>query len=261
LDPNDLSAGVIWMLMDITERKRAEEDLRVSHEKLRALAARVQAVREEERTRIAREIHDVLAQELTSLKIDVTLLGGLLAEPPGELAQGLIREKLVAMTIATDTAIRSVQRIATELRPMVLDSFGLCAAIEWEARDFQAHTGISCAVCLPVRDLPLDRDRSTALFRILQESLTNVLRHAAATRVEVDLHCEAGQITLTDRDNGRGIPESQANAPGALGLLGMRERALLLGGRCDISGRPGEGTRVEARLPLPPKGHSEEKQL
>jgi PAS domain S-box-containing protein len=253
--------GVSVFGKDITEIKRKEEALRVSHEQLRALAARVQAVREEERTRIAREIHDVLAQDLTSLKIDVTLLSHLLAQPPGELAQSLIREKLVAMTIATDTAIQSVQTIATDLRPVVLDSLGLCAAIEWEAKDFQAHTGIGCAVCLPAKDLPLDRDRSTALFRILQESLTNVVRHAAATRVEVDLHCEAGHITLTVRDNGRGIPESQAHAPGALGLLGMRERALLLGGRCDIIGLPGEGTRVEVRLPLPPTGHAEEKQL
>jgi signal transduction histidine kinase len=220
----------------------------------------VQTVREEERTRIAREIHDVLAQELTSLKIDVTLLTHLLARPPGGLAQSLIREKLVAMTIATDTAIHSVQKIATDLRPPALDGLGLCAVIEWQARDFQARTGIACQARLPSKDPPLDCDNSTALFRILQESLTNVVRHAAATRVEIHLEDQAGYVTLVIQDNGRGIQESQANAPGAVGLLGMRERALLLGGRCDISGRPGEGTRVQARLPLPPKGDSEEKQ-
>ena len=123
--------------------------------------------------------------------------------------------------------------------------------MEWQARDFQARTGISCKARLPAKDLPLDRDCSTALFRILQESLTNVARHAAATQVEILLQCKAGYVILTIQDNGRGIQECQANAPGAVGLLGLRERALLLGGRCDISGRPGEGTRVEARLPLP----------
>jgi PAS domain S-box-containing protein len=261
LDPGDLSAGVIWMLTDITARKRTEENLRVYHEQLRSLAARVQAVREEERTRIAREIHDVLAQDLTSLKIDVSLLAGLLAQSSGESERNLVREKLAGMAAVTDTAIQSVQKIATDLRPVVLDSLGLCAAIEWMAKDFQAHTGIGCQLRLPRRELPLDHDHSTALFRILQESLTNVARHAAATQVEILLQREAGHVILTIQDNGRGIQECQANAPGAVGLMGMHERALLLGGRCDICGRPGEGTRVEARLPLPPKKKSEEKQL
>jgi PAS domain S-box-containing protein len=183
LKRNDSIFAISVFGKDITERKRAEEDLRVSHDQLRALAARVQAVREEERTRDAREIHDVLAQELTSLKIDVTLLAGLLAQSPGELPLNRIREKLAAMALATDTAIQSVQKIATDLRPVVLDSLGLCAAVEWQARDFQTRTGIRCMALLPSKDLPLDRDYSIALFRILQESLTNVARHAAATLV------------------------------------------------------------------------------
>ena len=209
---------------DITERKQAEEDLRDSHEQLRALAARVQAVREEERTRVARQIHDVLAQELTRLKIDVSLLTRLLAQSPGELEQSLIREKLAGMAIATDTAIQSVQKIATELRPVVLDSLGLGAAMEWQARDFQAHTGIRCELRLPSKDLHLDRDHSTALFRILQESLTNVARHAAATQVEILLQSKSEYVNLTIQDNGRGIQECQANAPEAVGLMGLRER-------------------------------------
>jgi len=253
--------GVSVFGKDITERKQTEEDLRASHEQLRALAARVQAVREEERTRVAREIHDVLAQELTSLKVDVTLLTRLLAQSPGELEQSLVREKLRGMAIATDAAIQSVQEIATSLRPVVLDSLGLGAAIEWQVGDFQARTGISCKARLPSKDLLLDRDHSTALFRILQESLTNVARHAAATQVEILLQRKAEYVNLTIQDNGRGIQECQANAPGAIGLLGLRERALLLGGRCDISGRPGEGTRVEVRIPLPQQGNSEDKQL
>jgi PAS domain S-box-containing protein len=252
--------GISVFGKDITERKREEEDLRVSHEQLRALAARVQAVREEESTRLAREIHDVLAQELTSLKVDVAVLTRLLDQSAAEVDRILVREKLRGMTVTTDTAIQLVQKIATELRPVVLDSFGLCAAIEWQVKEFQARTGIRCKARLPSKDPPLDRDGSTALFRILQESLTNVARHAAATAVEVLLQCQAGYAILTIQDNGRGIQASQANAPGAVGLLGLRERALLLGGRCDISGRPGEGTRVEARLPLPPKVDAEEKQ-
>ncbi len=216
----------------------------------RALAARLQTVREEERIRVAREIHDVLAQELTSLKIDVALLTRLLARSADESPPSLILEKLAEMAAVTDTAIQSVQKIATDLRPAVLDSLGLCAAIEWQAGDFQSRTGIACAVRLPAQDPPLDRERSTALFRILQESLTNVARHAAATRVEIQLQCEAGQITLTVRDNGRGIPPSQAAAPSSVGLMGMRERALLLGGRFDVAGQPDEGTTVAARIPL-----------
>jgi PAS domain S-box-containing protein len=253
--------GIFGIFWDISKRKQAEDELRDSHKQLRALAARMRTVREEERTRVAREIHDVLAQELTSLKIDVTLLARLLAQSPGELEQSLVREKLAGMALATDTAIQSVQKIATELRPVVLDSLGLGAAIEWQAKDFQARTGIGCRARLAARNLLLDRDRSTALFRILQESLTNVVRHAAATQVEIVLQCKAGCVKLTIQDNGRGIQESQANAPSAVGLLGLRERALLLGGRCEISGRPGEGTRVEVRIPLAPKGNSEDKQL
>jgi PAS domain S-box-containing protein len=251
----------IAVFNDMTERKRAEEDLRVSQEQLRALAARLQAAREEERTWVAREIHDVLAQDLTRLKVDVTLLTRLFAQSSGKSEQSLIRDKLAGMAIALDTSIQSVQKITTDLRPMVLDSLGLCAAIEWQVKDFQARTGIRCEARLPSKDLPLDRNHSTALFRILQESLTNVVRHAAATHVKVRLQYKAEYVALTIHDNGRGIQESQTEAPGALGLLGLRERAQLCGGRCDISSRAGEGTRVEARLPLPPKRNSEEKQL
>jgi PAS domain S-box-containing protein len=245
---------------DIAKLKRAEEASRASREQLRALASRLQTVREEERTEVAREIHDVLAQELASLRVDVSLLTRHFAQSPDESVRSLIREKLKRMATATDAAIRSVQEIATSLRPVVLDSLGLCAAIEWQVEDFQARFGTSCKARLPAKDLGLGRDHSTALFRILQESLTNVARHAGATQVEICVECEAGYITLTVRDNGRGIQECQAKAPGALGLQGMRERALLLEGRCEISGRPGEGTRVEVQLPLPPRGNSEDKQ-
>jgi signal transduction histidine kinase len=149
----------------------------------------------------------------------------------------------------TDTAIESVQKIATELRPVVLDTLGLCAAIEWQANEFEGRTGIKCELNLPHEELDLDRDYSTALFRILQESLTNVVRHAQATRVEIDLQREANHLALTVRDNGRGIGPTELNDPHSLGLLGMRERAMLLGGECQITGNPTFGTEVEARFP------------
>ena len=244
--------GAIATVRDITVRKRTEEELR-------ALAARLQAVREEERTRVAREIHDVLAQELTRLKLDVVWLNRHLALPLDADKQKAVREKLTVMTDVTDTAIQSVQKIATELRPVVLDSLGLCAAVEWQARDFQARTGIACTATVPEQDVPLDRDRSTAMFRILQESLTNVLRHAQATRVDILLLPEAGQLVLRIQDNGCGIrPETLSN-PMSIGLAGMRERALLLDGQLEIRSQPESGTTIEMRLPLsknanPPEG-------
>jgi PAS domain S-box-containing protein len=235
--------GAIATVRDITVRKRTEEELR-------ALAARLQAVREEERTRVAREIHDVLAQELTRLKLDVVWLNRHLALPLDADKQKAVREKLTVMTAVTDMAIQSVQKIATELRPVVLDSLGLCAAVEWQARDFQARTGIACTATVPEQDVPLDRDRSTAMFRILQESLTNVLRHAQATRVDVLLRPEAGQLVLRIQDNGCGIrPETLSN-PMSIGLAGMRERALLLDGHLEIRSQPESGTTIEMRLPL-----------
>ncbi len=242
--------GVIAAFVDITTLKHAEQELSLSRENLRGLAARLQAVREEERTRVAREIHDVLAQELTRLKLDVAWLNRQMAQPLDAPRQKSLQEKLAAMKEVADAAIGSVQRIATELRPVVLDSLGLCAAIEWQAKDFESRTGIWCSARVPESDLGLDRDRSTALFRILQESLTNVARHAEATRVEIELRHDADSIILTVRDNGRGIGDGELSDPHSVGLLGMRERATLLGGQCQISGEAGGGTAVDARLPL-----------
>jgi len=254
------------ILRDVTERKRAEDVLLESQRRehsmlmdLRALAARLQSVREEERTRIAREIHDVLAQELTRLKLDITWLNRRLAQPMDESKQRLLLERLVVMLGAADTAIQSVQKIATELRPIVLDTLGLCAAIEWQAKDFEARSNIRCTANVPDGNINLGRDHSTAVFRILQESLSNVARHAGATEVEIDLQREPECITLTVRDNGRGIQADELSDPHSLGLLGMRERAALLGGQCLISCLPGEGTAVEARFPLMPDENLEKK--
>jgi signal transduction histidine kinase len=238
----------------LAELKHAQEALSVSRQQLRALAADLQAVREEERTHVAREIHDVLAQDLTLLKLDLAWLDRRLAQPLEAIQPAALHEKLGGMTHTTDTLIQSVQRIATELRPEVLDSLGLSAAIEWQVKDFAARSGIQPKTSLPDEPLALGREPSTALFRILQESLTNVARHAAASEVETSLQWQPGQIVLRIKDNGRGIPAAKLEDPHSVGLAGMRERALLLGGQCEISGRPGEGTTIEVRLPLPSTG-------
>jgi hypothetical protein len=248
--------GVVATFVDITELKRAEEEVSLSRKDLRALAGRLQAVREEERTRVAREIHDVLAQELTRIKLDLSWASRRLAKPLDSANQAALHDKLAVMLEAVDTAIASVQRIATELRPVVLDSLGLSAAIEWQAKDFEARTEIESSATVPDGDLGLDRDLSTAIFRILQESLTNVARHAAATKVEISLQPQPGRICLTVRDNGRGIQAAEVNDHRSLGLLGMRERAALLGGECLISGGlPGQGTTVVASFPLAQNEH------
>jgi PAS domain S-box-containing protein len=246
------------VIRDTTERRRAEEQLRASREQLRALSARLQAVREEERTSVAREIHDVLAQELTRLKIDLVWLQGRVGNTGKAAAPAALAARVSEMAGVADMAIRSVQRIATALRPAVLDSLGLCAAVEWQARDFQEHAGIPCNADVPDAELPADRDSATAAFRILQESLTNVLRHAQATRVDVLLRQDAGQLLLRIQDNGRGIPPETLNNPLSIGLAGMRERASLLGGQFAISSLPGSGTTVEVRLPFSKTAVSQE---
>jgi signal transduction histidine kinase len=232
------------LIREIAERRVTEERLRESEENLRALAARLQSVREEEQIRIAREIHDELGQALTGLKMDLTwLAGGLRLEQ-----KGLI-EKTTAMFRLIDGTIKSVRRIASGLRPEVLDEIGLTAAIGWQAREFQVRSGIRCNVELTAEGL-LDQARSTAVFRIFQELLTNVVRHAHATRVDVRMGVEGDTMWLKVQDNGRGITEARINSPKSLGFLGMRERALPFDGKIEIEGQRGKGTTVTIRIPL-----------
>lgn len=246
------SNGIRYLLtniVDITARKRAEEELRASREDLRALAGRLQEVREEERTRIAREIHDILAQELTRLKIDLGWLNRRLSASAQELDRAALSEKVASLTGFADKTIGTVQKIAAELRPVVLDSLGLSAAIEWQAEEFRERTGIVCEAIVPEEDFALPRQSSTSIFRIVQESLTNVIRHAHATRVEIILELEGDILRLLVQDNGIGFNEGKMHDLHSMGLLGMRERALLLGGRFEIRGVPGEGTRVSVTMP------------
>jgi PAS domain S-box-containing protein len=236
--------GYQGIIRDISGRKRAEEELRSSREQLRALSAHLQSVREEERALIAREIHDELGQELTGLKMD---LSWLIKRLPSD--QGLLVKKTESMSKLLDNTIQLVRRISTKLRPGVLDDLGLTAAIEWQAQDFRNRTGIECEFNSNVREVDLDQDRSTTVFRILQETLTNVARHASATYVNIFLEEEATSLVLVVEDNGRGITESEASDPKSLGLLGMRERALVFGGQVEIRGTPGRGTAVTLKIP------------
>jgi two-component system sensor histidine kinase UhpB len=229
---------------DITERKRAEEQLRDYLAQLHALAARLQSAREEERARVAREIHDELGQNLTAIKIDLTSIFRKLGENAKPLSGAT--ESILKLV---DQTIRTVRRIATELRPGILDDLGLTAAIEWATEEFQARTGIKCQVDLPEEHIVLDRERTTAIFRIFQETLTNVARHSAATELQVRLFRQNASTILEVQDNGVGIQPQHLTSPASLGISGMRERALLLHGQFEIAGRPAGGTRVLVRIP------------
>jgi PAS domain S-box-containing protein len=238
----------VGVLMDVTERRRAEESLRKSHGELRALSERLRTVREEERARIAREMHDEVGQALTALQMDVAWL-----EKKLPFSASLSRVKLLAklrsMAELIDATTASVQRIATDLRPGVLDELGLPAAIEWYVREFERRAGIACRIRSNLDGAALDPERATAVFRILQEALTNVARHAGATEVEVNLSADDERLVLEIKDNGRGVSEDRIAEGRSLGLLGMRERALSLGGDVSIRGDPSHGTRVILTLP------------
>jgi PAS domain S-box-containing protein len=240
---------LIGVITDISENKRAEAERAALTGRIRAFAARVENVREEERTRIAREIHDVLAQELTRVKIDLIWIGKRVSQPIPAANFGALMERVAGATAQTDAAITAVQKIATELRPVILDRLGLSAAVEWQAEDFTRRTGIPCRAEIPAGELLLDGPRATALFRILQESLTNVVRHAQATSVEVALRRTPAAVSLVIRDNGVGITADQINDSRSIGLVGIRERAVAFGGRAEFSGAQGSGTTVTVELP------------
>jgi PAS domain S-box-containing protein len=230
----------------LDEGKRVGENIVKSRDRLRNLLARLQTMLEEERTRISREIHDELGQALTALKLDLSSLGRMLS------SDGLPKPfgKVQAMEQTVGQIIRTVRKISTELRPGVLDEFGLADAIEWQAKDFQNRTGISCKLSLHPTDKITDTVHSTAIFRIFQEALTNVMRHAAASQVTVGLEKVADRLILEVRDNGIGIAEERIFDSKSLGLTGIRERVLRLGGEVSISGKPGKGTLIKVTLPL-----------
>lgn len=235
--------------LDITESKRAEDRVTRSQAQLRALLARMEQLREEERTRMAREVHDVLGQLLTGLKMDMSWWERRFTKIVDESLRRSLEQRVEATSRLADRMIETVQKISRELRPSVLDNIGLGAALQFEARAFQERTGLVCQVSVPAETFALDPDRATGMFRVFQELLTNVARHAQATRIIVALRRTAEHLTLEVMDNGRGIRAEALSDPKSLGLLGMTERASLMGGRLEIHGDPGGGTTATLTIP------------
>lgn len=236
---------ILGIAQDITERKEAEGELRASREQLRILLAHLQFVREEERTRISREIHDELGQSLTALKMDLSWLVKRLDKDQKQLY-----DKAQLMSKLIDMNIQTVKRISTELRPGLLDDLGIAAALEWQAEEFKERTGIQCDIAVNPEDISLERNLSTTIFRVFQETLTNVVRHANATKVKITLKQNNGDLILQVKDNGKGITEKQLSSPKSIGLIGMRERVTFLGGRLKITGDRNKGTTVTVSIPM-----------
>jgi signal transduction histidine kinase len=237
-------AGHFGIQRDVTDRHLAAEQIQASREQLRALASRLQKVREEERTEMAREIHDELGQALTGLKLDIAWMKNRLPRDHEVMAQ------CVSIIERIDQTLNAVRRIATALRPSVLDQLGLAAALEWQGQEFHARTGIEVAMEQSIDGAPIPDDLGSSAFRILQESLTNVARHAKASRVTIRLEQTPRILTLEVSDNGVGCASACLDGTKSLGLVGMRERALACGGKFTISGVPGRGTTVSLRVPL-----------
>lgn len=253
----ELSRANAALTQEITEREQAQEALRKSEQRLRTFAASLDAALEDERRRIARELHDELGQLFTGLTMDLAWLGSTLEEAPADGHDPSVREKIRTMAELIDEAITVVRQIATDLSPPLLDNLGLGPAIEAQARQFQGWTGIPCETTLDM-GLKLDQTQATAVFRICQEAMTNVARHAAATQVKIDLGRHNSALVLEVRDNGRGIGEAQAANPRSVGLTGMRERAHLLGGTLAIYGEAEAGTTVTLTVPLQPLVRAEQ---
>lgn len=245
LDPDRL----IRVLRYAIERQRAECQLRQSTEQLRSLTRHMETVREEERTRIARELHDELGQKLTGLKMDVMWLSRRLNTLEVEVS-GALLTKTMAMTGLIDDAIVSLRRLVSDLRPGVLDHLGLVPALEWQATEFHRRTGIPCRLAAFQDTIALAPEAETALFRIVQEALTNVVRHAKATQVTISLQKDDTHLQLSVVDDGRGITDVEAAGLTSFGILGLKERVTLLGGLVRVGGQVGRGTAITASFPL-----------
>ena len=235
--------ATLGAFMDITERKRSEEELRRSESRLRLLTQRMLEIQETERARFARDLHDELGQDLVFLKMQARSLARNLADVPH------LQEKAVEIADMADRLKTTSSRIAASMGPGILDGLGLVRAVEWCAEDFERRTGISCPVDTPIGDISVPKATATAAYRILQEALTNVWRHAGASQVEVKLEREGDWVVLTVADDGIGISAGLLSGKSTLGFLGMHERARLAGGGLNVASGSGRGTRIVVRLP------------
>jgi PAS domain S-box-containing protein len=252
-DSNDDIIGCLAIALNVTDRKQAEKEIRESQMQLRALALRVHEAREEESASIAREIHDELGQILMGIKMDLKWIERRLGQCDQEGERAELEKKIALMNEEIDSSARSVRKIAAQLRPMILDDLGLIGAIEWQSQEFQDRTEVACRIKehhLEEIDLGLVPEQSTAVFRIFQEILTNVGRHSGARNVEVELRIEDDRFFLEVTDDGKGFPENELRRSEGLGILGMRERAHVFGGKVSISNADGGGTRVQVLIPL-----------
>jgi PAS domain S-box-containing protein len=238
--------GLSLFFRDITERRKAEEAISRSSEELRQLASHLQNIREEERAAMAREIHDELGQQLTGLKMDLAWMVRKLNKP----ADDPLMVKITGALGLLDNTIKTVRRIATELRPSILDDLGLIAAIEWQSQEFQQRSGITVAFQSSVNEFHFEPAPAIGLFRICQESLTNVARHSGAKNVWIELHCTDEDLILSIRDDGKGMTVKGPGEKKTLGLLGMKERAVMMGGRLAINSHPGKGLTLQVAIPL-----------
>ncbi len=238
------SVSLLVIVHDVTERKTAEDELRISRERMRALSVHLQRAREEERTAISREIHDELGQVLATVQLGVTSLADDYHDHRHLVDKIAEMEKMLA------GAIKSVQRISAQLRPAILDELGLSEAIEWQADEFRKNTGIDCTSDLLPLETEIGKDVATAIFRIFQEALTNVMRHSGATSVKVSLAERGRRIVLVVEDNGCGVAPERVRNNSSLGITGMRERANALGGRVTVRSLQEGGTVVMAHIPI-----------
>jgi PAS domain S-box-containing protein len=234
---------ILSLTHDVTERKKAEERLNESYLQIRSLSEHLQKIREEERTHIAREIHDELGQNLTVMKMDASWLNKKISDDNGAL-----KERLHDLINLLEATVQSVRKISHELRPHLLD-LGLDDAIQWHLKEFEKRSGIKTSFSPPEEELELDDSTKTGLFRIFQESMTNVARHSKASHIDVELIKESNQIILRINDNGGGFDMNKAVEKQTLGILGMKERAVMMGGTYDIESEPGSGTIVTATVP------------
>jgi PAS domain S-box-containing protein len=235
----------IGIVQNIHERKMAEEEIRKSHEELRQLSSYLESIREEERTNIAREIHDELGQQLTGLKMDISWLN---KKVPKE--NKMVQEKISGMLTLVDATVKTVRRISTELRPGILDDLGLIDALQWQSHEFEKRTGIVCSFSTTFTDRPFEKNLSTGIFRVFQETLTNVARHAQASEIMTVFEKQDDSIILQVYDNGQGFNETEIKGKKTLGLVGMRERAKMFGGNLSVQSAVGKGTKITLQVPM-----------